>query len=170
MVPLRAPDCIWQRELEEWTDLEGLLYHGSRESRELMHRYEFYLEPELGTISSSSSEVAISSSSSALRAAPPPLPPAATSLMDPMELAHAVAAAAYHQQQQQQQPMTAPIPKPSVPTTALNPTPSAPTTAPVPRPRGRAPSGSTGVPMVWCSRTGRWESLRVHADCRLIAS
>ena len=163
MVPLRAPDCIWQRELEEWTDLEGLLYHGSRESRELMRRYEFYLEPELGTISSSSSEVAISSSSSALRAAPPPLPPAATSLMDPMELA--VAAAAYHQQQQQQQLMTAPIQKPSVPTTALIPTPSAPTTAPVPRPRGRAPSGSTGVPMVWCSRTGRWESLRVHADC-----
>jgi hypothetical protein len=163
MVPLRAPDCIWQRELEEWTDLEGLLYHGSRESRELMHRYEFYLEPELGTISSSSSEVAISSSSSALRAAPPPLPPAAASLMDPMELAHAVAAAAYHQQQQQQQ-------LPMAPTTALIPTPSAPMTAPVPRPRGRAPSGSTGVPMVWCSRTGRWESLRVHADCRLIAS
>ena len=156
MVPLRAPDCIWQRELEEWTDLEGLLYHGSRESRELMRRYEFYLEPELSSSSSSSS-------SSALRAAPPPLPPAATSLINPMEIspmeiAHAVAAAAYHQQQQQQLP-TALIPKPSAPTTAPILKPSVPTTAPVPRPRGRAPSGSTGVPMVWCSNTGRWESL-----------
>ena len=152
-LPLRAPDCIWQRELEEWTDLEGLLYHGSRESRELMRRYEFYLEPELGSISTSSS---------ALRAAPPPLPPAApplpaaTSSMDPMEIspmeiAQAVAAAAYHQQQQQQLPKALNM--------ALNPKPSAPTTAPVPRPRGRAPSGSTGVPMVWCTSTGRWECL-----------
>ena len=33
----------WQREIEEWTDLSVLLYHGSRESREVMLQHEFYL-------------------------------------------------------------------------------------------------------------------------------
>ena len=36
----------WQRELEEWTELRVLLYHGSRNSRELMLQHEFYLEAE----------------------------------------------------------------------------------------------------------------------------
>jgi SNF2 family DNA or RNA helicase len=34
----------WQREIEEWSDLSVLLYHGSRESRELMLRHEFWMD------------------------------------------------------------------------------------------------------------------------------
>ena len=59
----------WQREVEDWTDLDVLLYHGSRESRELMLRHEFYADGGLTADGLRATSGAMSS------AAAPPLPP-----------------------------------------------------------------------------------------------
>ena len=40
----------WQRTIEEWTSLHVLLYHGSREARELMLQHEFRLQPAACTL------------------------------------------------------------------------------------------------------------------------
>uniref|UniRef100_A0A7S4BX57 Uncharacterized protein n=1 Tax=Chrysotila carterae TaxID=13221 RepID=A0A7S4BX57_CHRCT len=32
----------WQREFEQWTDMNAIVYHGSYESREVLRRYEFH--------------------------------------------------------------------------------------------------------------------------------
>ena len=43
----------WQREITDWTELQVLLYHGSRESRALMLRHEFWMDaPEAASTKS----------------------------------------------------------------------------------------------------------------------
>ncbi|XP_068621168.1 chromodomain-helicase-DNA-binding protein 7 isoform X2 [Battus philenor] len=38
----------WQREFEAWTDMNVVVYHGSQQSKSMIHEYEFYYKTEKG--------------------------------------------------------------------------------------------------------------------------
>ena len=38
----------WIREFETWTDLNAIVYHGSAQSRQMIHQYELYQRDKKG--------------------------------------------------------------------------------------------------------------------------